>query len=80
MSRKKAKCTEHVPDDVKDAHCDVCGDWLGTSPEYAAGYAEAVGDVVAWLDDADRYARAEYLTQQIKDGAHVGAAKKASGA
>ena len=42
----------------------------------AEGYAEAVADVVAWLADEDRYARAEYLMMQIKDGAHVGAAKK----
>jgi hypothetical protein len=55
---------------------------------HAAGYAEAVADVVAWLEerygrmrsytygDADERTVLDAVASDIKDSAHVGAAKK----
>jgi len=82
-------CPIHGHPAMACEHCEAVYARAFTNAQ-AAGYAEAVADVVAWLmSDANSYAnlnttKPERLlvtalrlaAEQIKDGAHVGAAKK----
>ena len=56
--------------------CDQCSYERDYALGHAAGYAEAVADVVAWLARPRCCRTVEGLVQRIKSGAHVGAAKK----
>jgi hypothetical protein len=58
--------------------CERC---MAFDRGHAAGYAEAVADVVAWLaSDKDvPHMSPSGIADCINDGAHVGAAKKGGG-
>lgn len=87
--KHSCRCAQPVNDATDEASGpSLNADHAALMAAHAAGYAAAVTDVVAWLEarygrlrsytygDADERTIMEALASDIKDGAHIGAAKK----